>query len=235
MPIDLNTLPDEDPEAPPLPDFNNLPPQGGGGFEPEQPGVYHFRAPKATLEQLSKYSDKMPTEKGPRLMVQFKEDIQLHNLTTGKRTQWQVNDNALERGKKGSGNFVSDLTYLFHATGYLPNTGGMKGQLNALLAMCGGNPPDPPGEWFMTATLTATCSTKRDIYKDVDGQSVEQKGTKGCGGKFTSDPYPNKNPKVPFVEELPKGADGKYVSRVTCKCGASVRAFNDWRQIRGVE
>ena len=46
MPIDINTLPDEDPTAPPLPDFNNLPPQGGGGQEAVQPGVYRFRAPR---------------------------------------------------------------------------------------------------------------------------------------------------------------------------------------------
>ena len=199
-----------------------------------QPGVYHFRAPKASLEQLSKHADKMPTDSGPRLIIQFRDDIQLDCLSTGKKVQWQVNDTPLERGKKGSGNFVSYLSYLFHATGYIPTGAAIKAQLVALHAMCGGG-EDPRGEWFMTGTLTATCNVKRDIYKEVDGQSVEQKGTKGCGGKHTSDPYPNKNPKVPFVKELPKDAEGKYVTRVTCACGASVRAFNDWRQIRGVE
>ena len=216
-------------------DFANLPSQGGGSTPPPYPGPKRFKLPKSLTPANFKEYD---VDGKKRIQVMFNESAPLviiqsdpqHPDEVNTTFRVNLNNNARERGKKGSGVYASDLDYLLTAIGHI----GERPKSNrdfavALLAACaqeltfGGDV-----EWSWG------CSDQRDAwFVREDGSTgpiaiTGDVNRRGCGAKY----YQGQ------VEEIKK-ASGSWPERITCSgtkdgapCNASIRAFGNLTRMR---
>lgn len=207
-------------------DFNNLPEQGGGFPDPPQPGTYRFQLPASlSLAQFEEIDSK---DFGKRLKVSFNDQAPLTivqsplDQANGEPFQTTLTNVPMERGKKGSGTYASDVDYLLHATGYTgarPNSN--KAYADALIAQA-----HAKASFTGDLKWSWRCNPDRDAYfADGTGGSAPVvdaatgQNHKGCGEKYKQDG-------VAKVE-------GRFPVRITCtKCGAVVRAFANLQRIR---
>ena len=171
-------------------DFANLPSQGGGSAPPPYPGPKRFKLPKTLSAANFKEYD---VDGKKRLQVMFNEAAPLvitqsdpqhpDEILTAFRCN--LNNNARERGKRGSGVFASDLDYLLQALGHPTRPASNRDFALAVLA-CAQKEQEFGGdiEWSWQ------CSDQRDAWYVREDNSTgpvaidANTNRKGCGAKY---------------------------------------------------
>lgn len=221
-------------------DFENLPSQGGGGAPPPYPGPKRFKLPKTlSAANFKEYELEDGGKKRKRLQLTFTEGAPLviiqsdplHQEEIGTTFRCNLNNNARERGRRGSGVFASDLDYLLQALGQKGRPASNYDWATAILAFAA-----KEAEFAADVEWSWGCSDKRDAWFDrEDGSSGpvalgdgSGNNRQGCGAKY----YQGQ------IEDLKK-AQGSWPVRITCSgtvngapCGASVRAFGNLNRFR---
>ena len=207
-------------------DFNNLPEQGRGAYpDPPPVGAYRFQLPAGL--SLANFDEVQSTDYGKRVSVRFKDDQPLVIVQSaaskhdGEPFQTSISNVPRERGKKGSGVFASDWDYLNQALGEKKRPATNKAYIDALIVKsnaAGGSTFGADVEYSWS------CNDQRPAYFD-DGQGGTAKAVgddgeekKGCGKKY----YQGTVSKV----------EGAFPVRITCECGATIRAFGNLTRFR---
>lgn len=100
---------------------------------------------------------------------------------------------------------ISDMDFLLKALGHKGKPKTNPEYAAALLQYAGQDfPAKNEWQWY--------CNDKKDIYvSDGQGGSAQVPGTPGCGRTY-------------YQKDVDK-VNGTYPERITCECGASIRAF----------
>lgn len=198
-------------------DFDNLPKQGA--WEPPPPAAkgYRFQIP-ATLD-VTCFEPIDHAEYGPRVRVKFDNEHPLvvtqapppyHEEYVNTPFATQLSNVPRARGKAKV--LASDVDYLLQALGEKARPKSVRDYVATLIKYAGAS---------FTADLeySWSCNAERSIWvEDGNGGQTEVPETKGCGRKY-------------YQQGVPK-VDGKVPFRITCECGASVRAFANLQAIR---
>ena len=222
-------------------DFANLPAQGGGSAPPPYPGPKRFRLPK-TLSPSNFTEYEVDGKK--KLQVKFDDAAPLVIIQADPQHQDEVqtafranlNGNARERGKKGSGHFASDIDYLLAACGFVAPTADWRAKASnrdfatAILALA-----QKETEFAADIEWSWGCGKDRDARFAIESggvttvESAPGVNIKGCGAKYYQGD----------VEEIKKST-GAWPLTITCSgkrqdqlpCGANLRAFGNLSRIR---
>lgn len=200
---------------------------------PPAPGTYRFELPPAAA--LVNVFDVVQTDKGQRIKAQFKGDAPLKIVQSpGKALDGEPFSTTItnvERKRDRQGLVIaSDMDYLLKGLGETVKAKTNKQYGDALVKHAG-------------ATFTAdvewswSCNDRRPAYfeaVDEQGQPSGQFGPMddptsalegedagkraGCGRRY-------------YASDVPK-VDGQFPLRITCECGASVRAFANLTRFR---
>lgn len=208
--VDYSAIPDE---------FSSAPP-------PPYPGTYRFRLP--SKEELKVAFDTFEGDVNGKtyqfVSVIFDKDAPLV-ITEGKAHVGEpfttrINNKPRNRSRKGDPEtLISDGTYFLRALeGAQVKNYDNKGFIDAVIA-CGGKEFVADLEW------SAGCNAKKQAYyADDNGNLVAwtlEDGSEKMGcGEYT------------YQNNWPRGADGRFLDRATCKCGASLRPFGGLRQFK---
>jgi len=202
-------------------DYATMPTGIGSVIIPPQPGIYEFELPPSAVIFNCFALDDSDPKQGQRISAVLRDAAALKNVSLGNLYNAQFSNRTRVINFKSGAVTVSDLAMLLKAV-----DANLEGANNAAYAQALVN---SGGSHFLAENkLTAACNPKRDIYKD----SKQVAGQKGCGKKWSSDPY---TPKTgPAVIALPKD-EGGFVTRLTCDvCGAEIRAFGNLQGFRHV-
>lgn len=242
---DLNDLglPEVDPDAVDAAAETYEPQSAPGGFTPTpQPGTYVFSLPKNIRGSFEPIA--IPGV-GPRIRAVLKKQHALRIVGTGDVLDWNCSGAEFPRGKDKKK--VSTLENVLAAVGekVLVPAGvsalrttdenaffeAMRRPFAEALIRAG----EREAQFRANLKLTAQCNPAADIYKD----KAKQPGIKGCGRKYTTDPYPLKQaygPNKEYTELFRIPADAKdpakVATRFECKCGAVLTAWPDLDRIR---
>jgi hypothetical protein len=209
-------------------DFDALPTGFGAAIvDPPQPGTYLFRLPSRVQIEKS-FEEFDHAQQGKRLRCSFRDDTALNNLTLGNQYNTTLsNVGRLITPRKGNRQpfVVSDLASLCKAVRSIPSNQTVQGWKEALLAAA-------DAEFLADHTLTANCNPQRDryAYDENVGKTIIQVGIKGCGKRYRTEAWDGGGDINKAVLAIPQDADGKFALRITCVCGAEVRA---WGQLQG--
>ena len=191
-----------------------------------QPGSYVFQLPSTTVLQGA-----FDMDKNNNLVLVLRDDAALTVVQAPPENQGNVgrpHGNRIsaaprKRGKKDdpSAKAVSDMDYLLAALGEqaLPKT---QRQYGEVILKHG-------GAWFgADIELSWNCNDQRPVRVEGEGgQLVEQNGEGGterilgCGARF-------------YEKDMTKDENGKYISKVTCNCGATLFANENLVRFRRV-
>ena len=205
-------------------DYATIPDQFGTFTPPPDPGPYRFRLPARLDDLWEVFDHPKGNPPGKRIRAHFDS---AHPLTiiqsvgdvrNGEPFETSVTNAERQRGRKGdpSNPWVSDMDYVFRDVWGLPGkpAGGNPGQAAAFQQHAG-------TEFSAEITWSWFCNPKNNIYADNgQGGLMEVPNQKGCD---TS--YYQKD--VDKVHTDPNDANSPLVwpLRVTCTCGANLRAF----------
>jgi len=194
-------------------------PQFGGFQPPLPPGAYRFQLP-ASLKEVWEAFD---TQQGQRISAVFEGESALTIVQAGVKTlidtafRYRLSNAERERGRDKT--LASDMDYLLAALGEKtsPGVGRNHAYIQRLLQYAGRTfGADIEWSW--------SCNPKRDIWVELaEGGQQEVSGTKGCGKRYYM--------RDPGILAL-KAEAGEYPLRITCECGASVRAFANLTNFR---
>lgn len=213
-------------------DVNNLPEQFGGFTPPPPPGTYRFQLPVLKPEAFSK----VITEKeGDRVKVTFNDDFPLLIIQAPpaakdyEKTPFNTNltNTPRKRGKGDDAPKASDWDYLNKALGEPARPANNADYAKKLIAQsqtAGGKTFQADVEWGWS------CNPNRAArFDDGNGQFIEVPQTDGDGAPMkdpnTGEPIPVKGCGKRYYEGQVDKVDGKVPLRITCECGANVRAF----------
>jgi hypothetical protein len=212
------------------------------GPPPPYPGSYRFRPPSNFASLWDKYEtaitdrNKNPLpgkEKVERISIVFDKDDPLiivqappgEEATVGGAFTTRVNNRERDRARKGDPPlYVADLLYLLRAwnpTGAVPKSNQ---EYIAEAMKHAGKEFGADVEW------SANCNEENQIYIEVQDESgnvstapgvdqATQQPVKGCGKRY-------------YMNNWVKGADGRYLPRHRCECGASLRPYGSLRNFR---
>lgn len=212
-------------------DLGNLPEQFGGQFpDPPQPGSYRVQfPPAAALMDAWDTQDKKVDGNvvGKRIVCKHQGDAALTivqspgNRMNGEPFETRISNNERPRGKKDdpTTKSASDMDYVLAVTKYP----GKKPKTNQEYAQAYSQ--HVPGKTMgVDIEFQWSCNPEKPIRIDdpnngllvLDGQDNRQL-QKGCGNRY----YQKDIDKV-FNE---KTQAQEYPVRITCQCGAQLRAF----------
>lgn len=212
-------------------DYGQIPDQLGTFAPPPQPGEYRFRLPPRLDDLWEVFDHTGGNPPGKRIRAKFDDAHPLlviqspANEHNGEPFQTSLSNAERKRGKKDdtAAPFVSDMDYMFRDVFGLPTK------------PAGGNPgyaaefqKHANAEFSVEVTWNWFCNPKKDIYADNgQGGLTEVTGQKGCGATY----YQRDVEKVPSNPEDPNSAK-VFPFRITCTCGANVRAFANLQNFR---
>lgn len=219
-------------------DYADVPDQLGAFLPPPQPGTYRVKFP-AKLDDIYEVFDH-PEGKPPgrRIRAKFDDSHPLLIIQSpggrndGEPFQTTISNAERPRGKKDDPNrpLVSDLDYIFRDVFDL-KTPPKTNPAYATELM-----KHPGAEMTVDVEWSWFCNPKKNIYVQVDNPGgtpsyTEQEGTLGCSTRYYQQDIKDGNLlelSDPNNPESPK----QYPLRITCQCGASVRAFAGLRNFR---
>lgn len=208
--------------------FDDLPEQMGAFADPPQPGAYRVRMPQPG--PLAEGWDVIDTKRGQRIVAIHRDDNALlivqspggtHN---GEPLDTRISNAERQRGKDET-KLASDMDYALIAMKYP----GQKPQNNRQYAeayqACAGK------EFGIDWAFSWYCSDKKPIRVEdpvngtvvMDGQDGRQE-QKGCGNRY----YQKDVQKIPSAD----GTTMEYPVRITCDCGAQLRAYGQIDRFR---
>jgi hypothetical protein len=211
-------------------DYDTMPDQMGGFTEPPQPGMYRFRFPARMDDIWEVFEHANGNPPGKRIRAKFDDT---HPLTiiqspgetkNGEPFTTNITNAERRRGKKddAAAPFISDMDYINR------DVWGLKSK------PAGGNvgyaqEAQKHASTEMTATVTWNwyCNPKRNIYVDNGQGGYMEVQQPGCDTSY----YQKDVDKVLSNPEDPKSPQ-IYPFRITCKCGAVVRAFANLEQFK---
>jgi len=209
-----------------IPDFDTLPAQIGDFADPIQPGPYIFVMPKSG----PKFTPIVDKDNKPRLKAEFHDHLQLR--IEGMMDRFRFTCDSIPYPKGEGKPKVSKMTYLLAALKEVPNSGSRKDMGEALDRACARE-----GKFLGTTSLSGWCNAEKDIYTE-EGKKA---GTKGCGRRFSSNPYAPDATKIAankalqqdpyhgerFAIPVDPSDPTKYSLKFKCKCGAVLRAYSN--------
>lgn len=199
--------------------FADMPDEYGGAAPPPPPGSYRFQLPKSLAELWAKLDAESTNNHGERVSCNFDEHNPLiivqspASASDGEPFQVRLNNVPRRRGPKTAQVEASDLDYLLRAFGETARPSTNRGYITAMQKYASKTfGADIEWSWY--------CNKKKPIYVEgEDGVTKPVENTLGCGTTY----YQNDVAKV----------EGAYPLRVTCQCGAGVRAFGNLRRFKG--
>jgi hypothetical protein len=202
-------------------DFENIP-EEGKAFAPNLPAQesYTFSLPDVFEAEL------ITTKRGQRIRIVFNEESPLTvvssrgDFANGQTWQGSINNAEQNRARYGEPEvLVPDLLYLIRVFDPAAKPKTNKDYIEAIKKLA--------GKTFVAEnTWTSWCNKNKTIYIDGEnGQAQEDpEGRQGCGANYKSYSRGEKC--------IPRNAEGDYQERFPCKCGASLRAFQNLRRFR---
>lgn len=201
-------------------DFDAVPVGLGSVILPPQPGIYQFRLPAESAIR-NCFNVTEDPKLGQIISAILRDDAALWNVTLDEPYNIRIS-NAIRflprRDDPGAPVAISDFAMLLKAVDSPPSINTNSAFAEALIKAYGRT-------FHAKHVLTGRCDSKRNVF--FDGQ--ERQGVKGCGQRYSSEPYTPK--KGEAVWEIPKEG-GKYTLRFRCgKCNrAEIRS---WGQLQG--
>lgn len=201
-------------------DFDSIPTGLGSFITPPQPGIYQFRLPPEIILNRC-FEVREDPKAGQILSAVLRDDAALWNVTLNEPYNARISNNIRllpQRSSPDEPLAISDLAMLLKAVNSPPAAATNAAYAEALVAAA-------ERTFHAKSTLTARCDASRDIYSG----GSEKKGVKGCGTRFSTEPYTSK--KGETVWQIPV-ENGIYQLRFLCgKCQrAELRA---WGQLQG--
>lgn len=205
-------------------DYNNMPDQLGGFTEPPQPGTYRFKFPTRMDDIWEVFEHPNGKPPGKRIRANFDDSHPLTIIQSpsgvydGDPFQTRITNAERRRGKADdpTAPYISDMDYINRDVWGLQSKpqGGNIGYAQEFMKHAGTEmTADVEWSWY--------CNDKRPIYVDNgQGGFTEVPDRNGCGSRY----YQSGVDKVPSNPEDPNSTK-VYPYRITCQCGASVRAF----------
>jgi hypothetical protein len=212
-------------------DYNSMPDQMGSFTPPPQPGSYRFKLPNDLTGIWEVFDHTGGNPPGKRIRAKFDDAhpltiIQSPNATrNGEPFQTSLSNAERRRGKKDdpAAPWISDMDYFNRDVWSLTSkpSGGNVGYANEFMKHANGEfGADVEWNWF--------CNPKKNIYAD-NGQGATQEvaGQAGCGTSY----YQKDVPKVAQDPNDPNSPQ-EFPLRITCQCGANIRAFANITRFR---
>lgn len=199
-------------------DVNNLPEQRGDFAPPPQPGDFLFELSPLTLDNFDKVDGK---EYGERVKVHFDETAplvirqSLGGEYDGTPFQTTITNIPMKRGKKDDTNapIASDWDYLNVALKEAARPKSNLDYANKLMQKAGTR-----AQFLGRLEWSWRCNPNKNIYMVNEQGQNQEMDQLGCGTKT-------------YQKDVAK-VDGKFPERITCQCGASVRAFANIRTFK---
>ena len=209
-----------------------IPPEYSPAPPPPYPGRYHLRTPPSMaaiydeFEATIRRGDQEKTV--TRVAALFDKDDPLTIVNSpggnhnGEPLQTRISNAERNRAKRTDPPLLlSDGTYFLRALGEKPPANGDNAAFVTLMVKQANKEFMADWEW------SGYCNPERQIYVDSEGALVPavdeaNQPLQGCGERY-------------YLNQWPRGADGKYLERLTCKCGASLRPFGALRNFSAVK
>lgn len=203
-------------------DYAEIPDQFGGFSEPPQPGEYRVKLPQDLSAIWEVFDHTNGNPPGKRLRAKFDDAHPLVIIQSpdgrlnGEPFQTSISNAERRRGKKDdpTAPFVSDMDYILRDVWQITQ----KPKTNAAYAQefqkHGGS------EMGLRITWNWFCNPKKNIFTDNGQGGFTEVQQAGCGTSY----YMKDIEKVPVDPNNPLG-EKVYPLRITCQCGANVRAF----------
>lgn len=217
-------------------DYTSMPDQMGASQPPPYPGTYRFKFPtdlSAVWEAFDHPNGKPP---GKRIRARFDE---AHPLTIiqspggesdGLPYMTSISNAERKRGKKDdpTAPFISDMDYILRdvfGQAQKP-TGGNPGYAQSFMKLAAG------AEMTADVTWSWKCNPNKAIFTDNgQGGLTEVPGQMGCNSAWYMKDIKEQQLMVPSDPNNPDSPK-VYPLRITCSCGASVRAFANLERFR---
>lgn len=211
-------------------DYDTMPDQMGGFSEPPQPGHYRFKFPARMDDIWETFEHANGNPPGKRIRAKFDD---AHPLTIiqsplgkqdGEPFQTSISNAERRRGKKDdtTAPFISDMDYINRDVWGLKTKpqGGNVGYAQEF---------QKHASTEMSAAITWNwfCNPKKNIYVDNGQGGYMEVQQLGCGTSY----YQKDIDKVPSNPEDPNSLP-VFPFRISCKCGAVVRAFANLEQFK---
>lgn len=211
-------------------DYDTMPDQRGSFAEPPQPGIYRFKFPPRLDDIWETFDHEKGNPPGKRIRAKFDDTHPLTIIQSplqkhdGEPFNISITNAERQRGKKGDATapFISDMDFINRDVWGLKSkpTGGNVGYAQEFMKHAGSE---------MTATLTWNwfCNPKKNIYVDNGQGGTMELQQLGCGTSYYQKDVEKghanpEDPNSPLV----------YPFRITCQCGANVRAFANLEQFK---
>lgn len=194
-------------------DFNNLPAQMGSFPDPPQPGPFRFELPKSLSVANFEERDDKEDPKKKWLGVHFDSNAPLLIVQSSRGTyngdpfQTRISNQPRKRGKGDDAPRVSDMSYLAAALGAEARPANNRAWVEWLISQA------QAGKQFAAdIEFSYQCRADKPIYADDGNGTVQEVPNQmGCGMRY-------------YQKDAPKAEDGSFALRITCQCGASLRA-----------
>jgi len=218
-----------------LVDYNQpVPEEFSPAPPPPYPGDYRFRLPKDVTASWAKREVEIVEGKGKvervELVFDSADPLVIVNSPGGKTDDepYQCRISNVERNRARKGDppiYVSDMTYLLRALGSTAKP-AKNAEFVAEMNKYGGR------EFVAAIEWSARCNKDRQVYVEVAGEDgstslspgIAEDGSpvNGCGQAY-------------YMNQWPRGEDGRYKERVTCACGNILRPFGNPRNFRATQ
>lgn len=209
-------------------DYATMPDQMGSFPDPPYPGAYRFKLP-ARLDDLWEVFDHTKgTPPGKRIRARFDENHPLAIVQSpggkfdGDPFQTSISNAERKRGRRDdpAASNISDMDYINRDVWGLTTkpVGGNPGYAQEFIKHAGTEfSADIEWNWF--------CNPNKHIYADNgQGAYAEIEGQKGCGASYYQKDIRDNSMLISSVPDDPNSPK-VYPLRITCACGANIRAF----------
>lgn len=187
-----------------LPDFGAFP-------DPPPPGPYRFRLP-----DLDKVWEAYDSVKGQRVRMILDRDYPL-TITSPAARAGEMFTTRLSNQERSRGEVeASDLDYLLRAFKVTARPKGNRAYIEAVKQHAG-------KEFGSDITYSFSCNNTKNIrvFDEADPDKLKEvEGRLGCGKKYYQKDVKQRMP------------DGSFPLKITCECGAVLRAFANIENIR---
>lgn len=208
-------------------DYANMPDQFGTIQDPLYPGTYLFEFPKRVDDLWEKFDHTKGNPPGPRIRAKFDDSHPLLIIQSpggtrdGEPHTCSISNAEFKRGKAedAAAPWISDMDYINRDVFGVPTKPtGNKGYADLFQAKAVVN--GVPQRFLADVTWSWTCSNQRNIYVANGQGGMQEMQQLGCGTTYRQRDVP----KVPADPNNPQ-SQLVYPMRITCQCGASLRAF----------
>lgn len=217
-------------------DYPTMPDQFGAFPDPPYPGTYRFRFPARVDDIWETFDHTQGTPPGKRIRARFDENRPLVIIQSpdgtkdGEPFQTGISNAERKRGRKEDPTvpMISDMDYFFRDVFGLAQQPQRTNVAFAQAFMAAA----PNVEFTADIEWNWFCNPKKDIYVDNGQggyQAVEQQ--KGCGASYYQKDIKDAGMMQPSTPADPNSAK-VYPLRITCACGANIRAFPNLTRFR---